>query len=116
MVGALEAVGLPDRAIGLDDDHGAWGHAYRFHRRRAKQEEAHYRLEHRHAGTPIAVPAIKDRDEPVSGRGMPRLLAASWRWRLPGSVRQLKVDGGRVDGEQRLVGRDRIVAHVDRAQ
>ena len=67
-------------------------------------------------GSRIVVPLVEDRDQPVGVWGVPGSQSPSGRRRVPCPVRKQEVDAGRIEGRQRLVGGERVIPQVDRAQ
>jgi hypothetical protein len=110
-IGGAQRVELPDRAIGIDHDQGARQQADSLEAASLAEDQLDKLAKEPDAGLLAwgGVPVVEDGDKPVG-------VAAAGRPTAPVRLRQQEVDGRRVEFEQRRVGRDGVVAHIDGAQ
>jgi hypothetical protein len=102
---------LLDGAVGVDHDERARPQAQALDRARVTQHQLDKLGEQADPGLLLGrgVPALEHRDQPVG-------VAGAGRRATPVRVREQQVHGGRAELQQGLVGGERIVLHVDRAQ
>ena len=110
-IGRTERVELLDRAVGIDHDQRARQQPESLHRARLAKHELDQLAEQANSRLlpGRGVPALEDGDQPVA-------VAGARRSGAPVRVRQQQVKRGGTELQQRLIGAQRMVLHVDRAE